>query len=415
MARFSQVADENIVRSLVWQGYTHDEISRYYQELYPGQRGMGSRSVRRYCGERDLRRLSNNDLDEIVEGHIACYGDSYGRRMMQGSVRAMLGVTSRAISQRRISAACRRVAPDALNARTRDTLIRTNPVPYFAPYFGYKGHFDQNEKIVQDFGCTHVLFVDGCSRFICGAIIMPVKNPILIYHYLFRPILINYGLFDQIRMDHGQEFCLCVFVQELLMGYRFDKRRAPWRQTQSTQNYVAERMWPEVNQRVNYPIKRVLVILQAKEEFDFDDAVTKFCVSWLTMYICHDPLQHLVNSWNYHRIPGQNGCVPFENMIQSSCAVKLPEELVPTTAEVVRMYEERGGNLTHSGSFGSDPLAFRSDLIESREQLFYANQPTGQFIFSTVVHGNPELFECALRYLIELTVYLSRFLDNGNE
>ena len=74
-------------------------------------------------------------------------------------------------------------------------------------------------------------------------------------------------------MDHGQEFCLCLFVQELLKEYRFDKRRMPWRQTQSTQNYVAERMWPEINQRINYPIKRVLVALQAREAFDFDDAV----------------------------------------------------------------------------------------------------------------------------------------------
>ena len=412
MALFSEIANENVVIGLIWQGYTHEEISCYYQELYPGIRGLGSRSVRRYCDERDLRRLSNDDLDEIVEGHIRCYGDSYGRRMMQGSVRAMLGVTSRAISQRRISAACRRVAPDALNARTRDILNRTNPVPYFAPYFGYKGHFDQNEKIAQDFGCTHVLFVDGCSRFICGAIILPVKNPILIYHHLFRPILLRYGLFDQIRMDHGQEFCLCVFVQELLKEYRFDKRRLPWRQTQSTQNYVAERMWPEVNQRVNYPIKRVLVSIQAKEEFDFGDAVTKFCVSWLTMYTCQDPLQQLVDSWNFHRIPGQNGCVPLENMLRSNRALKIPEELVPTTEEVVRMYEERGGNLTRDGNFGIDPLALRPDLIESRQQLFYANQPTGQIIFSSILQGDLELFEHALGFLIELTMYLTRFLEN---
>ena len=191
-----------------------------------------------------MRRLSDGDLDEIVSDHIMCYGNSYGRGMMQGSVRAMLGVTSRAISQRRISAACRRVAPDALNARTRDTLIRTNSVPYVSPYFGYKGHFDQNEKIAQTFGCTQVMFVDGCSRFICGAIVLLVKNPILIYHHLFRPILLRYGLFDQIRMDHGQEFSLCLFVQELLKEYRFDKRRMPWCQTQSTKNYIAERMWP---------------------------------------------------------------------------------------------------------------------------------------------------------------------------
>ena len=41
------------------------------------------------------------------------------------------------------------------------------------------------------------------------------KGSIHIYHHLFRPILPRYGLFDQIKMDHGQEFCLCVFVQEL--------------------------------------------------------------------------------------------------------------------------------------------------------------------------------------------------------
>ena len=28
------------------------------------------------------------------------------------------------------------------------------------------------------------------------------------------------------------------------------------------------------NQKINYPLQRVLVALQAKEEFDFDDVVT---------------------------------------------------------------------------------------------------------------------------------------------
>jgi len=35
-----------------------------------------------------------------------------------------------------------------LSARTKDILIRTNPVPYFISCFGYKGLFDENEKIV---------------------------------------------------------------------------------------------------------------------------------------------------------------------------------------------------------------------------------------------------------------------------
>ena len=59
----------------------------------------------------------------------------------------------------------------------------------------------------------------------------------------------------------------------------------------------------------------MLVVLQAREAFDFDDAVTKFCVFWLTLYTCHDPWQQLVDFWNFHRIPGHNGCVLLENML----------------------------------------------------------------------------------------------------
>ena len=75
------------------------------------------------------------------------------------------------------------------------------------------------------------------------------------------------------------------------------------------------------------------------------------------------------------------------------------------------MYEEKGGSLTHNAHFGIDPLALRPDLVESREKLFSANQPTGPIIFSGIVHGNSELFEHALRFLIDLTMYLTRELE----
>ena len=166
------------------RGVPHLEISRYYQSQYPGVRGVGVRSVRRYCREREIHRISNDELDEIVREHIHLYGHSYGRRMMQGSVRAMLGVASGAVSQRRVSGASRRVAAQAFEARTFDTLQRTNPIPYYAPYFGYKGHFDQNGTLAQTFELTHVYFVDGCSRYILGAVSMPIKNPILIYEHV---------------------------------------------------------------------------------------------------------------------------------------------------------------------------------------------------------------------------------------
>jgi len=72
----------------------------------------------------------------------------YGRAIMQGSIRARIGVTVGAVSQRRVSRSLRRVV---FEARTRDLIQRTNPIPYYAPYFGYKVHMDQNER---KFGCT---------------------------------------------------------------------------------------------------------------------------------------------------------------------------------------------------------------------------------------------------------------------
>ena len=118
--------------------------------------------------------------------------------------------------------------------RTRDLLQRINPIPYFAPYFGYKVHMDQNEKIGQRYGCTHVALIDGCSRMIVGYVSMPVKNPIIIYEFVFRPALVKCGLWNQLRVDHGQEFVLCIYIQDLIKRYRYSEEKAPWRQTAST-------------------------------------------------------------------------------------------------------------------------------------------------------------------------------------
>ena len=65
---------------------------------HPRLRGLTSRSVRRYCADIHIRRTTSDDVDEIVKDHIRCYGDSYRRRMMQGSIRFLLGFTSRAVS-----------------------------------------------------------------------------------------------------------------------------------------------------------------------------------------------------------------------------------------------------------------------------------------------------------------------------
>ena len=65
---------------------------------------------------------------------------------------------------------------------------------------------------------------------------MEVKNPVLIYEYVFRPAILKYGLWNQLRIDHGQEFSLCVFVQDLLKNYSQGTEKETWKQTTSKQN-----------------------------------------------------------------------------------------------------------------------------------------------------------------------------------
>ena len=65
-----------------------------------------------------------------------------------------------------------------------------------------------------------------------------------------------------------------------------------------------ERFWPEVNARVNYPLKEVLVDMDNNEVIDMDDNIHKFCVSQVTCLIASYGLQQVVHSWNEHPIPG---------------------------------------------------------------------------------------------------------------
>ena len=126
---------------------------------------------------------------------------------------------------------------------------------------------------------------------------------------LHRPLLLQYGLFDQLRVDHGTEFCLCIFVQELLKNRRGDTSRTPWRQTTSTKNYRAERLWPEENARVNYPLKRALNLIKEQEIFNMEDPLVSFAVSWVTLHVSKVGSENFVSSWNYHRIPGEFWCL----------------------------------------------------------------------------------------------------------
>ena len=62
-----------------------------------------------------------------------------------------------------------------------------------------------------------------------------------------------------------------------------------------------ERVWVEINGRVNYPLKNCLIEMQEQNEINLDCDHEKFCVSWFTSNI---GTTLAVQAWNDHRISG---------------------------------------------------------------------------------------------------------------
>lgn len=66
---------------------------------------------------------------------------------------------------------------------------------------------------------------------------------------------------------------------------------------------MIERFWVEVNSRVNYPIKRLLIEMSEVGDISMDDVVHKYCTSWFTIQITNAGMKLLVASWNNHPLP----------------------------------------------------------------------------------------------------------------
>lgn len=138
MTALEEVADVDFVSDFIRRGFTHRCISVLYCSQYLRLSRTSERSVRRYCYDHGIRKISNDELDDMVNHFIQQYGHGYGLVMMQGSIRCNLGVTTGVISQRNVAISLRRIAPNEYDSRSCDMMERTNPILYYAPYFRYK-------------------------------------------------------------------------------------------------------------------------------------------------------------------------------------------------------------------------------------------------------------------------------------
>ena len=401
------------IRLRIGAGETHNEISVSLQRRNPLQRGFSTRSVRRFCCDEGIHYrsgLGERQLDCVVALQVQAVGHSYGRRTMQG----LLNSQGTHVSQRRIGNSLRSVAPGPQQGRRQRASRHLNPPLYTALYFGDKIHFDQNEKLAM-FGVTHVAAIDGFSRKIVGFITIPVKNPIAIYHSMMKPLLQSYGLWNQVRMDHGTEFTLVVTVQKHLGHLRCNQLRHPALQSTSRQNHRVERLWPEINQRVNYPLKRVLVQMEGNDEIDMSDDIVKYCVSWMVINVIKHAVVNFIAAWNAHRIPGIRGGVPNVLASRSPQTTRICGNTVPSTNAAIAIHRNNGGRaLTPEHAFGKDPLKAYQQLQNLRERDFYQRYPRVEEIFQNILHSDGSLFKAAVQYFIALTKSFSELVPNND-
>ena len=206
-------------------------------------------------------------------------------------------------------------------------------------------------------------------------------------------------------MDHGTEFVLVVAAQMHLSSLRQNSsHHLPALQSSSRLNHRAERIWPEVNQRVNYPVKHILVDMENNGEIDMSDEVTKFCVSWVTITVMKDPVNMFIQAWNNHRIPGCSGGIPNTLASQANQVTPLISSSIPSTVDIIQIHEQDSGNqLCRDPEFGRDPLQGLVELQQLRQRDFIALYPDFRVVFHNILHSNGFLFRRCIQDYIRLT------------
>ena len=115
-------------------------------------------------------------------------------------------------------------------------------------------------------------------------------------------------------------------------------------QSTSTQNHRVERLWVEINQRVNYPIKKILLSLEENGTIDLSCSVTKFCVSYCTINVLAPALR--ISRTTIVCIPGSNGGIPNVLATTRSNIASIPQSQIPTTCQAINLFTSSGGHLT---------------------------------------------------------------------
>ena len=148
-------------------------------------------------------------------------------------------------------------------------------------------------------------------------------------------------------------------------------------------------------------MKSLLNNLVNTDLLDLTDGMHRFASSVVTMGAAEAGMEKLVRAWNSHLIPWK-GVSDVVAQCNNRTGVIDPC-LVPSTDEAVIWYEETGGRLTRSRTFGDDLLHNVPALQLERDRLWLEASPTFDQIFSDAVSGTGTLFKGRILAYAELT------------
>ena len=296
------------------------------------------------------------------------------------------------VGERKTMQQMQTISPTAVELRRSGVRVK-NPQPYTANHYGHKLHFDQNEKLLQ-FGVFHAACIDGFSSKIIRHIILHQKNPILLYDKLFVDIVQSEGIWDSVRVDYGTEWTVILFAQNLLSDHRQNTSKPPYSQTYSKKNLRIERWWVEVNKRVNYPIKQILMEMNEDGSFPTDGQSRRDAEEFVRR-ICSVGVHRLVSSWNAHRIDGRG--IPNEAIPKTGA---VPRHEIMSAAQITQLYRHNGGRLTMPSqeSTISDPV-----LQAARDEAFLANCSSFEELYTSVISGDVQCFRNSLLHYVRCT------------
>ena len=194
---------------------------------------------------------------------------------------------------------------------------------YRAPYFCYSWHTDLNCKLV-DLSIFWTANVDGATRAVLWLAPIADRRARTVFPH-FHGAATCFGMPDQLVTDHGKENVLMSFACNLVHNL-IDPADRPFRPphvvVMSILNVRIERLWGDVNVRLNRFIRMWAFYLEGQLNFNPSDPVHLGAFHRVTMPALEVAAAMYMQTRNNRRIKGPTAGIPARMMV----SMPRPEE-----------------------------------------------------------------------------------------